>query len=204
MARFQIRCPGCRKAFPWDPAIDLPERCPLKGCGYVSKKREPEVDEDGVIVIAAPFLRSPVMKANDGVYRELERSSEVRAQMAADMAGVPVSEMSHLKVTNIRDNTRAGEVAAMPIVNDVTRQMDYIKQRGGNVGFGADANQFGPNIMSGAIELNGRPLVNGLEPSAGARMRKMLHQHHEKISHGSATSDMPALETQQPGYRHRA
>jgi hypothetical protein len=49
MSKFQIRCPGCRKAFPWDPAIDLPERCPLKGCGYVAKKREPEVDEDGVI-----------------------------------------------------------------------------------------------------------------------------------------------------------
>ena len=54
MAKFQIRCPGCRKPFPWDPAIDLPERCPLKGCGYVAKKRDPEVDEDGVIVIAAP------------------------------------------------------------------------------------------------------------------------------------------------------
>jgi hypothetical protein len=203
MARFQIRCPGCRKAFPWDPAIDLPERCPLKGCGYVSKKREPEVDEDGVLVIAAPFLRSSTMKANDDCYRQLEDSSRVRAQMAAEMAGVPESEMSHLKVTNIRD-TRAGEVAAMPIVNDVTRQMDFLKQRGGNVGFGADATQFGPNIMTGGIELNGRPLVNGLEPSAGARMRKVLHQHHETLSHGSATSDMPALETQQPGYRSRA
>jgi hypothetical protein len=204
MARFQIRCPGCRKPFPWDPAIDLPERCPLKGCGYVAKKRDPEVDENGEIVIAAPFLRSHVMKANDGVYRELERSSEIRAQLAAEMAGVPVSEMSHLKVTNLRDNTRSGEVAAMPVVNDVTRQMDYIKSRGGSVGFGADASQFGPNIMTGAIELNGRPLVNGLEPSAGARMRKVLHQHHEQLSHGSATSDMPALETQQPGYRSRA
>jgi hypothetical protein len=203
MARFQIRCPGCRKPFPWDPAIDLPERCPLKGCGYVAKKREPEVDEDGVIVIAAPFLRSSTMKANDDCYRQLETSSAARAEAAAHFAGVPVSEMSHMKVTNIRD-TRPGEVAAMPIVNDVTRQMDFLKQRGGNVGFGAEASQFGPNIMSGGIELNGRALVSGIEPSAGARMRKTLHQHHERLSHGSATSDMPALETQQPGYRSRA
>src|ERR1700734_461028 len=100
MPRFQIRCPGCRKPFPWDPAIDLPERCPLPGCGYVAAKREPEVDADGVIVIAAPFLRSQKTSRTDASYRELETSSEVRAQMAAEMTGVPVSEMSHLKVTN--------------------------------------------------------------------------------------------------------
>ena len=204
MPRFQIRCPGCRKPFPWDPAIDLPERCPLKGCGYVAAKRDPEVDEDGVIVIAAPFIGSARTKRTDASYRELETSSANRAQMAADMLGVPASEMSHLKVTNLRDNTRPGEVAAMPVVNDVTRQMDFLRQRGGNVGFGAEVSQFGPSIMTGGIELNGKPLVSGVEPSAGARMRKMLHQHHETLSHGSATSDMPALETQQPGYRHRA
>jgi hypothetical protein len=171
MARFQIRCPGCRKAFPWDPAIDLPERCPLKGCGYVSKKREPEVDEDGVIVIAAPFLRSHVMKANDGVYRELERSSEVRAQMAADMAGVPVSEMSHLKVTNIRDNTRPGEVAAMPVVNEVTKQMDMLKARGMPVGFGGQADT--TSTATGAITVNGQ-VIQGIQPRAGIKAMEQI------------------------------
>jgi hypothetical protein len=136
MARFQIRCPGCRKAFPWDPAIDLPERCPLKGCGYVAKKRDPEVDEDGVIVIAAPFIGSAKTKATDACYRELETSSEHRAQLAADVAGVPVSEMSHLKVTNLKDNTKPGEIAAMPVVNEVTKQMDRMKANGMLVGFG--------------------------------------------------------------------
>jgi hypothetical protein len=171
MPRFQIRCPGCRKAFPWDPAIDLPERCPLKGCGYVSKKRDPEVDENGEIVIAAPFLRSPVMKANDGVYRELERSSEVRAQMAADMAGVPVSEMSHLKVTNIRDNTRPGEVAAMPVVNEVTKQMDMLKARGMPVGFGGQADT--TSTATGAINVNGQ-VIQGIQPRAGIRAMEQI------------------------------
>jgi hypothetical protein len=136
MARFQIRCPGCRKPFPWDPAIELPERCPLKGCGYVAKKRDPEVDEDGVIVIAAPFIGSAKTKATDSCYRELETSSAARAELAAQVAGVPVSEMSHLKVTNLKDNTREGEIAAMPVVNDVTRQMDRMKASGMPVGFG--------------------------------------------------------------------
>ena len=170
MAKFQIRCPGCRKPFPWDPAIDLPERCPLKGCGYVAKKREPEVDEDGVLVIAAPFLRSHVMKANDDCYRQLEDSSNVRAQLAADMAGVPVSEMSHLKVTNIRD-TKEGEVAAMPVVNDVTRQMDMLKSRGMPVGFGGQADT--TSTATGAITVNGQ-VIQGIQPRAGVRAMEQI------------------------------
>jgi hypothetical protein len=201
MPKFRVRCPGCRGAFPWDPALDLPERCPLPGCTYVAKPKE--VDENGVIVISAPFIGSAKTKAADGCYRELEESSARRAELAAEMAGVPVSEMSHLKVTNIRD-TKEGEIAAMPVVNAVTKQMDFIKSRGGQIGFGANAVEFGPGINSGAVVLNGQPIANGVAPSAGAHMRKMLHRHHEELSRGSATSDMPALETQQPGYRHRA
>ena len=170
MARFRIRCPGCRGAFPWDPAIDLPERCPLKGCGYVAKKRDPEMDENGTIIIAAPFLRSATMKANDDCYRQLEQSSEVRAQLAADMAGVPVSEMSHLKVTNIRD-TRAGEVAAIPVVNDVTRQMDIIKARGGQVGFGGSPDT--TSTATGAITVNGQ-VIQGIQPRAGIRAMEQI------------------------------
>ena len=168
--RFQIRCPGCRKAFPWDPAIDLPERCPLKGCGYVSKKRDPEVDENGEIVIAAPFLRSHVMKANDDCYRQLEDSSNVRAQLAAEMAGVPVSEMSHLKVTNIRD-TKQGEVAAIPVVNEVTKQMDMLKARGMPVGFGGQADTTG--TATGAITVNGQ-VIQGIQPRAGIRAMEQI------------------------------
>lgn len=130
------RCPGCRKTFPWNPANGLPERCPLPGCNYVAAKRDPETDEDGVIVIAAPFIGSARTKQTDASYRELETSSAARAELAAQAAGVPVSEMSHLKVTNIRDNTRPGEVAAMPVVNDVTKQMDRMKASGMPVGFG--------------------------------------------------------------------
>jgi hypothetical protein len=170
--RFQIRCPGCRKAFPWDPAIDLPERCPLKGCGYVSKKREPEVDENGEIVIAMPFLRSATMKANDDCYRQLEDSSNVRAQLAAEMAGVPVSEMSHLKVTNIRD-TKQGEVAAIPVVNEVTKQMDLIKARGGQSGFTGTAEHIDTGTATGAITVNGQ-VIQGIQPRAGIRAMEQI------------------------------
>ena len=151
--------------------MPLPERCPLAGCGYVAKKRDPEVDDDGVIVIAAPFIGSAKTKATDGCYRELEKSSEVRAQMAADMAGVPVSEMSHLKVTNIRDNTREGEIAAMPVVNDVTRQMDLLKARGMPVGFGGQADT--TSTATGAINVNGQ-IIQGIQPRAGIRAMEQI------------------------------
>jgi hypothetical protein len=203
MMAVRIRCDGCNRTYPWDADLPWPEKCPLPGCGHVYHKRS-NVDEDGEIVIAAPFIGTFRGKGPDACYRELETSSERRAQMAADMAGVPVSEMSHLKVTNIRDAKHQGEVAAIPIVNDVTRQMDLIKQRGGTAGWQGQGAEFSPNIYGGSVELNGRPIASGVEPSAGARMRAQLHKHHEKISHGTATSDRPALETQQPGYRHRA
>lgn len=169
MAKFQVRCPSCRKAFPWDPAIDLPSRCPLPGCDYVAKPK------GEVIEIAAPFIRSQKTTRTDASYRELETSSAIRAELAAQAAGVPVSEMSHLKVTNIRD-TKEGEIAAMPVVNDVTRQMDMIKQRGGVVGFGGQAMDTG--TATGAVTMrdaNGNPtkVIQGIEPRAGARAMEL-------------------------------
>jgi len=157
------RCPSCRKTFPWDPALPLPTRCPLPGCDYVAPERE----DDGVIIISAPFIGSAKTKATDGCYRELERSSEIRAQLAADMAGVPVSEMSHLKVTNIRD-TREGEVAAIPIVNEVTKQMDLIKQRGGQSGFTGMTTPIDTGTADGAITVNGQ-VIRGIQPRAGVK-----------------------------------
>lgn len=169
MAKFRIRCPGCRGAFPWDPAMALPERCPLPGCDYVAKPKE--TDENGVIVISAPFIGSARTKRTDASYRELETSSAARAEAAAHLAGVPVSEMAHLKVTNLKDNTREGEVAAMPVVNEVTRQMDMLKARGMPVGFGGQADT--TSTATGAINVNGK-IIQGIEPRAGLRAMEQI------------------------------
>lgn len=169
MAKFQVRCPSCRKAFPWDPAIDLPSRCPLPGCDYVAKPK------GEVIEIAAPFIRSQKTTRTDASYRELETSSAIRAELAAQMAGVPVSEMSHLKVTNIRD-TKEGEIAAMPVVNDVTRQMDRMKAMGRPTGFGvADGQPVDTGTATGAITVNGQ-IIQGIQPRAGKRAMDTTYQ----------------------------
>jgi len=175
MAKFTARCPGCFGKFPWDPKLGYPTRCPLPGCDYTS----PEMDPD-VIVIAAPFIRSPNTNKTDATYRQLERSSEMRAQMAADMAGVPVSEMSHLKVTNIKDNTQPGEIAAMPVVNEVTKQMDRMRQRGGQVGFQANAGQaYADAAVSGAVTVNGQT-VRGIEPRAGVKAMETIQSRFNR------------------------
>lgn len=47
----------------------------------------------------------------DRVYRGMESSSAARAQEAADLQGVPVSEMSNIKITNLKDNLREGDTS---------------------------------------------------------------------------------------------
>lgn len=157
--RIVARCPGCRRTFPWEPKNGLPSKCPLPGCDYEAK----EIDDT---VISMPALRSFRMKATDDVYRQTEKASEVRAQMAADAAGVSVSEMSGLKITNMRDNAKYGESSVVPVVNEVTRQMDLIRARGGHAGFttGAEhakaaqaaAPRSGINAMTAVQQLMGR------------------------------------------------
>jgi hypothetical protein len=60
--------------------------------------------------VVMPSIRSSKLAVADRVYREMEAGAEKRAQMAADMFGVPVSEMSELKITNMRDNQRPGDI----------------------------------------------------------------------------------------------
>lgn len=122
--KIRLQCPECGHRF---FAVSMfPDCCP--GCGYVY-----DLPDDNVI--SMPAIRTAVATSVDQVYRDMERSSEVRAEQAAQMAGVPVADMSGLKLTNLKDNTRYGEIAAVQPVNDVTRQMDMISANGGQVGF---------------------------------------------------------------------
>jgi hypothetical protein len=180
----KLKCPECRHMIPM-PEGRWPEKC--EACGLVM-----DLPDDNVI--AMPFLGSIKTKLTDGVYRDLEKTSEHRAQLAADAAGVPVSEMSDLKLTNIRD-TREGEVAAIPVNNSVTQQMDLIKARGGQTGFGATVDMGA--IQGGAITIQGQT-VRGIEPNAGARTRKRLQDVLTPI--GMAPEP---LEVTNPGYRKR-
>ena len=95
-------CPDCEGQF----TVLLDDRDPLPNFCQVCGN---DMTGDPTVV---PFF-SRVGKAEnqtlDRTYRQIESSSAERAQMAADMQGVPVSEMANIRVTDMKDNIREGE-----------------------------------------------------------------------------------------------
>lgn len=153
-----LRCPACREKFKYDVSVGWPDRCPL--CKEdINNYR---ADDD----IVMPAFLSPKSKANDKVVRDIMDGSEVRAQLAAGMAGVPVEDMSNLKITNLNDR-RDAEISAMPVNNAVTQHMDNMQRQGMPVGFGA-----------GPADAMGRAAAahTGRDAYAGLRTRNMLQQ----------------------------
>ena len=131
--KHKLQCPRCAHKF---YALSLfPDCCPH--CAY---EYDPEPGDN---VISMPTIRTVAGSMLDKVYRAEEAASEKRAEQAAEMAGVPVSEMSGLKITNMRDNMREGDIAAMPVQNEVTRQMDRMTAAGMPIGFQAGINTGG-------------------------------------------------------------
>lgn len=181
---YLLRCTLCREKFKWNVSAGYPDKCPC--CG--EKIGHDRADDD----ICMPSIRSLVTTATDNVYREVERTSEVRMEQAAEQAGCSVSDMSGLKITNLRDGNKQGDVAAMPVNNEVTRQMEAINARGGQFGFGREAGLgYSASVSQGA------------EPNAGVRALMGTRNMHMRNTGGAAMSDLPPLEMQNPNYRPR-
>jgi hypothetical protein len=91
------RCPECRGKFPPVTGEPEPTRCyaPQKsgtlGCGY----SYPEVDDN---VIYMPALLSDKTKSIDGTARAIQDGGDQRAQLAAELTGASVADMSALKI----------------------------------------------------------------------------------------------------------
>lgn len=182
---FRLRCPECRQTFPWSG--DYPDACPL--CeAHIGSGRE---DND----ICMPSIRHARTVIHDRVYRDMERGSEHRVELAAEQLGVPKSELSHLKITNMNEATRPGDVAAIPVNNVVSQAMAAAP---GLTGF-QGANGIG---YSGPVQISTSPKAQ--DQNAGARFQTLLREEHGKRTNFTAVGDRPALETLQPGYRRRA
>lgn len=155
----RYRCPdiSCRKTFPWDSSKDDPPNlCPH--CGY--RYRE---EEDGVI--SMPNILSARTKSIEGVARSVMDSSEVRADMAAEMAGGTSSDYSSLKVTNLNDG-RNSEYATKDVVNPVTEVM---AQTPGLTGFQPNGAAFAGATNVGPYARAGANIVTRLSTSHGQR-----------------------------------
>ena len=106
-------CPDCRGTFEHfhmrrdEPA---PDECPL--CGGVTSDVQPE--------LSAPHLAKSIGAVADKVYRDMESGSIARAEMAAEQTG---EDMTAMRMTNLRDDARAGDASASRVSNDVSRLM---------------------------------------------------------------------------------
>jgi hypothetical protein len=160
----------------------MPKYCALCGA-YVGHDR----DDDDIVV---PFIRHASTTANDKVYRDMESGSERRAAMAAELAGVPVSDMSALKITDLAPTRHAGDVAAIPVNNEVSRMVEASPQ-----------SPFGFKRDSG-LGFSG-PVASGFAPNAGARFQNTIRESHAERMGWDKVGDLPANEVLQPGYRRR-
>ena len=178
MAAFVLKCPACEKKFKYDVSDGWPDFCPL--CATKMGNDRPD-DE-----IVMPAFLSLKTKKIDGVARQVMDGSETRAELAAAMAGVPVSDMSALKITDLNDRNDT-QFAAKEVVNPVTQQMDMIRQRGGSIGFdNAEAQNFAAAAHA-----------DGFAPHAGAREMKRL----QRVMSPIGQAPLPLEISNNPNYR---
>ena len=172
-----LKCPACEKKFKYDVTQGWPDFCPL--CSTDINNRVP----DDVVVM--PAFLSQKSKNNDKVARDIMDGSEKRVELGAAMAGVPASEMSTLKITNLNDR-RDAEFSAIEVNNPVTQRMAEMQAKGLPTGFGvAEAQHFAAQAHTGAA------------PHAGLRARNRVQSALLPI--GSAP--LPLEITNNPNYR---
>lgn len=126
--RRTYRCPDCAEKFSLAHGDPIPNYCPL--CGAY-------VGVDPNFVPSRMNIATSIGKAGDWSYRKLEADSEARAEAAVPAieqqlrdAGIPAeqaqkmaaAQAAEIKVTNMRDNMREGDVAAIPQVSPLYRQ----------------------------------------------------------------------------------
>lgn len=176
----KLKCPDCVETFKWPGEQAWPDFCPL-----CRSKLSNEVEE-----ICMPFISSAKARSPDQVYKQMEAGAEVRAQAAAEILGASSTDVSDFKITNLRDNSRPGDVANVPVVNEVSKMMDVTPSLTG----------FQP---SSGVEFSGA-VQTGLLPNVGAKFQTKLRQAHAERVGWNAMSDNPAKQVLEPGYRRRA
>ena len=145
---------------------ERPKFCPVCGnkIGSVAKPRPARIALGG----------SAIARSVDQTYRAIEASSAERAALAGSNA---------LKITDMKDHLREGDVAVKMPVNSVTNFMDFAKDRGvqygwgggmsSGVAFNGPANPVPQNTWTGPghVALSGIQGVNG---STAAEIRAQM------------------------------
>jgi hypothetical protein len=193
MTRKRYRCTHCSGVFEYDhhPSVEadpLPTDEPCPHCGVMDFGSEP--------AIVAPHIGRQIAKTVDTLHRDMEHGEKFRADVMAEKFGLDREEARQIVTTNSLDSLREGDISAMPVDNQVSRQIAANPAAFGWQGGAAQGAALSPQVQS------------GLFPNAGARAMQQLRAVHPQIvaasGHRAAvTSSLPALETTAPGYRPR-
>lgn len=194
MTRKRYRCTSCSGVFEYDhhPSVEadpLPTDEPCPHCGVMDFGSEPAV-------VAPHYANKSIVRVVDNMHRDIEDGERFRADMARERFGLDADEARAMVATNSLDNLREGDISAMPVNNHVTQAMAAAPQAYGFTGGATQGAALSPQVQS------------GLYPNAGLRAMTQLRAIHPAMvassGHKTApTSSLPALETQQPGYRQR-
>ncbi len=164
MAKYSWKCPECSGKIPYVPSEGCPKECSF--CGF-----DTSLPDDASAIVLPAFL-STASKNNDKLYRDMEKGSEFRAHAAADMAGVPVSEMSGLKITDLNDR-RDAEISAKD--TEARAAAARLGMKSLDAPFQANGAEFGAGIASGEVTVNGHT-QHGIEPRAGSRAQSRIQK----------------------------
>ena len=156
------RCPDCEGVFENLQHRDEPPPSHCKLCGS-------DMAADTEALPSRVNFSSVVGKSGDQVYRQMEESSAYRAELAAEHLGVAASELSGMKVTNIQDRMREGDMAVVaPPANPVN---NFMKD-----------NRVGGLIDQTAGAEYARAAHQGPHAGAGSRAQDNIKLAHSRVA----------------------
>lgn len=104
------------------------------------------------------------LKSEEMTFRAMEAGANIRAEAAASELNLPVSEMSNLKITDMKDNPKTGENSAkIPLTQQALVMREQARQM--SFGQGSTASAF---AGQGTI-INGKAVGTTVGPDAVAR-----------------------------------
>lgn len=190
----RYRCPACDGIFKYDhhPSIEgdpLPQDAACPHCSF-------QAETDYPAAVVAPHIGLRIKSTVDNMHRDMEDGEKFRMEMARERFGLDAEEAKVLLTTNSIDSLRENDVSAIPVNNIVTQTMAAAPDAFGFRGGQAQGAALSPMVQG------------GLYPNAGLRAMQQVRETHASMVASSghrtvATSSLPALETQQPGYRQR-